>query len=74
MSLKQLLLKASKNKVAEGTVEMENDNEDGNHEFYDAAEGDDDYDQKSLSLIGRRWWRRVYEVVSATAGEFNGNF
>ena len=28
--------------MAEGTVEMENDEVD-NHEFYDAAEGDDDY-------------------------------
>ena len=53
MSLQQLLLNASKNKVAEGTVEMENYNEDGNHEFYNAAEGDDDYDQKSLTLISR---------------------
>ena len=47
IALQELLLKASKNKVGEGTVEMENDNEDGNHELYDAAEGDDDYIQKS---------------------------
>ena len=50
MALQQLLLKAYKDKMAEGTVEME----DENHEFYNAAEGDDDYVQKS-DLIGRRW-------------------
>ena len=50
MSLQQLLLKAFKDKVAEGTVKME----DENHKFYNAAEGDDDYIQKS-DLIGRRW-------------------
>ena len=47
MSLQQLLLMASEDKVADGMVEKEDDNHGGNHVFYDAAEGDDDYNQKS---------------------------
>ena len=75
MALQQLLLKAFKDKVAEGTVEME----DENHEFYNAAEGDDDHIQNSdffdrLAMVEGTDWR-IYEIiVSAAADEFNGKF
>ena len=86
-ALQQLLSKASKDRVAEGTVEMEDDN---SHEFYDAAEGDDDYDVNKESssssstnnrnsdfdrpaMVKDADWR-VYEVVSAAADEFNEKF
>ena len=84
VALQQLLLKASKEKVAEGAAETE---EDDNHGFYDAAEVDDDYDVKESSSstsnkksdfdrparVRDADWR-VYEIVSAAADEFNEKF
>jgi hypothetical protein len=85
-ALQKLLLKASKDKVAERAAEMEEEDEDS-HEFYDAAEVDDDYDVKESSsstsnqksdfdrpaMVKDADWR-VYEIVSAAAGEFEEKF
>ena len=84
VALQQLLLKASKDKVAEGAAEMEDG--DDNHEFYDAVEVDD-YDVKETSsgtsneksdfdrpaMVKDADWR-VYEIVSAATDEFNEKF
>ena len=65
-------------------VEMEED--DVNHKFYDTVEGDDGYgdvnkessssstsNQKSDFRLAMVNWM-VYEIVSAAADEFNGKF
>ena len=81
-ALQQLLLKASKDKMAVGA----DDDDDDDDEIYDGAEVDDDDVQESLSgtsnqesdfdrpaMVKDADWR-VYEIVSAAADEFNKKF